>query len=282
MQAESAAPQSLDLAITGMTCAACAARVEKALNRVPGVSANVNFATEKAHATLTGEIGADALIAAVRKAGYDAQAVTDTTTASLREERALSYQHELRLFWISAALTLPLLAQMVFMFGGAHDDLLPRWLQMALATPVQFWIGRRFYTGAWNALRGGAANMDVLVALGTSIAWLFSAVVTVESLHHHVYFEASAAIITLVLMGKLLEARARARTSTAIEQLLRLQPQTALIERDGQLVAVAATLAALVILSRCKLATSSCCAPAPAYRWTAPSSMAAQPSTKLC
>jgi Cu+-exporting ATPase len=241
MQAESAAPHTLDLAITGMTCAACAARVEKALNRVPGVSANVNFATEKARATFDGEIGADRLIAAVRNAGYDAQPVTATNTASLREARALSYQHELRLFWISAALTLPLLAQMMFMFGGAHDDLLPRWLQMALATPVQFWIGRRFYTGAWNALRGGAANMDVLVALGTSIAWLFSAVVTIESLHHHIYFEASAAIITLVLMGKLLEARARAHTSTAIEQLLRLQPQTALIERDGQLVSVAAS-----------------------------------------
>ncbi len=241
MPAESAAPHTLDLAISGMTCAACAARVEKALNRLPGVSANVNFATEKARATFAGDITAENLIAAVRKAGYDAQAVSDAGTAALRAERALDYRQELRLFWFSAALTLPLVAQMIFMFGGAHDDLLPRWLQLTLATPVQFWVGRRFYTGAWKALRGGAANMDVLVALGTSIAWLFSAVVTLESLHHHVYFEASAAIITLVLMGKLLEARARARTSTAIEQLLRLQPQTALIERDGELVAVAAT-----------------------------------------
>ena len=233
--------RTLDLAISGMTCAACAARVEKVLNRVPGVSASVNFATEKAHATLAAGVTDDTLLAAVQKAGYGARAVDDTSTASVREERAAAYRRELRLFWISTALTLPLLAQMPFMFSGEHADLLPRWLQLALATPVQFWIGRRFYTGAWNALRGGGANMDVLVALGTSIAWLFSAIVTIGMLHHHVYFEASAAIITLVLMGKLLEARARTRTSTAIEQLLRLQPQTALIERDGALVAVDAT-----------------------------------------
>jgi len=237
-----APPASLDLAISGMTCAACAARVEKALNRVAGVSANVNFATEKAHATVTGNVAAEALVAAVRKAGYDARPVDAATGITVREERATAYRSELRLFWISAILTLPLIAQMAAMVSGTHADLLPRWLQMALATPVQFWIGRRFYVGAWHSLRGGGANMDVLVALGTSIAWLFSAVVTVEALHHHVYFEASAAIITLVLMGKLLEARARARTSTAIEQLLRLQPQTALLERDGQLVAVDAAV----------------------------------------
>src|SRR5581483_11160723 len=140
----------------------------------------------------------------------------------------------LRRFWISAALTLPLLAQMLWMFGGTHE-VLPRWLQMTLATPVQFWVGWRFYRGAWNALRGGGANMDVLVALGTSAAYLFSAAVTLSGVtEQHVYFEASAAIITLVLMGKLLEARARARTSAAIEQLLQLQPPRARVEREGE------------------------------------------------
>jgi Cu+-exporting ATPase len=114
-----------------------------------------------------------------------------------------------------------------------HDELLPRWVQLALATPVQFVIGRRFYTGAWHALRGGGANMDVLIALGTSIAWLWSATVTLLGLHEHVYFEASAAIVTLVLLGKALEARARAGTSAAIEGLLRLQPKTARVERNG-------------------------------------------------
>jgi Cu+-exporting ATPase len=124
-------------------------------------------------------------------------------------------------------------------FGDAHHDIVPRWLQMMLATPVQFWIGARFYRGAWSALRGGGANMDVLVALGTSMAWVFSAVVTVLGLHEqHVYFEASAMIITLILLGKLLEARAKARTTAALDALVRLQPRMAWVERDGAIVAV--------------------------------------------
>ena len=111
---------------------------------------------------------------------------------------------------------------------AAHADLLPRWLQLLLATPVQFWIGRRFYVGAWHALRGGGANMDVLVVLGTTMAYAFSAVVTLLGLDdQHVYFEAGAAVITLVLLGKLLEARAKAGTSAALEGLLRLQPKIA-------------------------------------------------------
>jgi cation transport ATPase len=111
--------------------------------------------------------------------------------------------------------------------GTMHADLVPRWLQLVLATPVQFYVGRRFYVGAYHALRGGGANMDVLVVLSTSIAWLFSAAVTLLGLNEHVYFEASAAIITPVLLGKLLEARARAGTSVALEGLLRLQPRVA-------------------------------------------------------
>ncbi|MBK5106438.1 MAG: heavy metal translocating P-type ATPase, partial [Burkholderiales bacterium] len=137
-------------------------------------------------------------------------------------------------------LSLPLLLQMFSMFGQSHAELLPRWLQFALATPVQFWIGRRFYVGGYKALRGGGANMDVLVALGTSMAYGLSAVVTLFGLQHqHVYFEASAVIITLVLMGKLLEARAKLGTSAAIEALIRLQPKTARVERDGALVEIA-------------------------------------------
>ena len=129
---------------------------------------------------------------------------------------------------------------MFFMFGEhAQHNELPRWLQLALATPVQFWIGWRFYEGGWKALRGGGANMDVLVALGTSMAWGFSAVVTLLALDQHVYFEGGAAVITLVLLGKLLEASAKARTSEAIEALIRLQPKTARVERDGQWVEVA-------------------------------------------
>jgi P-type Cu+ transporter len=237
----------VNLRIAGMTCAACAARIEKALNRLPGVAANVNLATEYALVRVEpGAATAQRLIEAVERAGYGAEVVAGADPAADKARRAALYRQELRQFWIAAALTLPLVAQMVWMLVGHHGDMLPRWLQLALATPVQFWSGRRFYVGAWHALRGGGANMDVLVALGTSAAYLFSAVVTLFALHsQHVYFEASAAIITLVLLGKLLEARARGRTSAAIEQLVRLQPRQARVERDGQLLDV--DVAALVV-----------------------------------
>ncbi|HEX7951557.1 MAG TPA: heavy metal translocating P-type ATPase, partial [Burkholderiales bacterium] len=228
-------PVSVNLAIDGMTCAACAARIEKALAKLPGVEASVNLATERARIQFaSGAADVPAVIATVRKAGYDARELAGVSREQEKLRHAAIYRRELRLFWIAAALTLPLVLQMTTMFAGHHDELLPRWLQWVLATPVQFWIGRRFYAGAWNALRGGSANMDVLVALGTSMAYLFSAVVTALGRHDlHVYFEASAAIITLVLMGKLLEARAKGRTSSAIEKLLRLQPRHALVERAG-------------------------------------------------
>jgi Cu+-exporting ATPase len=227
----------LDLRIGGMTCAACAARIEKVLNRLPGVAASVNLATEHASVRVApGSATAQRLIEAVQRAGYDAEVVATADPAADKERREAQYRRELKQFWIAAALSVPLLAQMGGMLTGHHVDLLPRWLQLVLATPVQFWIGRRFYVGAWHALRGGSANMDVLVALGTSAAYLFSVVVTLFALRsEHVYFEASAAIITLVLLGKLLEARAKGRTSAAIEQLIRLQPKQARVERNGQL-----------------------------------------------
>ena len=137
--------------------------------------------------------------------------------------------------------TLPLVLQMGPMFWGDHAEFLPRWFQLLLATPVQFWVGKRFYIAAWHALRGGGANMDVLVALGTSMAYFFSAIVTLLVLDQHVYFEASAAIITLLLLGKLMEARAKSKTSAAIEELIRLQPKTARIERDGEIIEVDAS-----------------------------------------
>ncbi|MCF8176580.1 MAG: copper-translocating P-type ATPase, partial [Burkholderiaceae bacterium] len=184
---------------------------------------------------------AERLIETVVKAGYTATVSGDETRAAEKERKLTAYRKELTRFWISAALTLPLVAQMAFMFGAdQHTDVIPRWLQLLLATPVQFWIGWRFYVGGFNALRGGAGNMDVLVALGTTMAWAYSFVVTVWGLHHqHVYFEASAAVITLVLLGKILEARAKAKTSAAIEALARLQPQTARVERrSGETVAL--------------------------------------------
>jgi Cu+-exporting ATPase len=180
-----------------------------------------------------GEVDVGRLITTIVKTGFTADVSTADTRADEKAKKFALYRDEVRRFWISAALTLPLVAQMAFMFGpNAHDDVIPRWWQLLLATPVQFWIGWRFYVGGFNAIRGGAGNMDVLVALGTSMAWAYSFVVTVADLHHqHVYFEASATVITLVLLGKILEARAKAKTSAAIEALARLQPQTARIER---------------------------------------------------
>jgi Cu+-exporting ATPase len=225
---------TLDLAIGGMTCAACATRIEKQLNKLEGVEAAVNLAAEKAHIRyVPGLADPERLVATVVKTGFTATVSGNDTRAEEKARKLAVYHEELRRFWISAALTLPLVAQMVFMFAqDAHADVLPRWLQLLLATPVQFWIGWRFYVGGYNAVRGGAGNMDVLVALGTTMAWAFSFVVTVADLHHqHVYYEASATVITLVLLGKILEARAKAKTSAAIEALARLQPQTARVER---------------------------------------------------
>jgi Cu+-exporting ATPase len=225
---------TVELALGGMTCAACAARIEKQLNKLPGVEAVVNFAAERAHVRYApGQVDVERLVATIVKTGFTADVSTTDTRGDEKAKKFATYRDELRRFWISAALTLPLVAQMAFMFGAnSHDDVIPRWWQLLLATPVQFWIGWRFYVGGFNAIRGGAGNMDVLVALGTSMAWAYSFVVTVADLYHqHVYFEASATVITLVLLGKILEARAKAKTSAAIEALARLQPQTARIER---------------------------------------------------
>ena len=247
MAQENSIQETLELAITGMTCAACSARLEKVLNRLPGVEAAVNLASERAILRFApGALTLEAACAAVKKAGFDASVAQSIDRAQERARKRDEWRASLRLFWLAAVLTLPLAAQMLPMFGlwpgeleeGAHE-FIPRWLQCLLATPVQFWVGARFYRGATNALRGGGANMDVLVALGTSMAWLYSTVVTLAGWHElHVYFEASAMVITLVMLGKLLEARAKARTSEALDALLRLQPRRAWVERDGQLVEV--------------------------------------------
>ncbi|HEY8623499.1 MAG TPA: heavy metal translocating P-type ATPase, partial [Casimicrobiaceae bacterium] len=240
----SGADRRLDLGIEGMTCAACAARIEKSLNRLPGVTATVSFATETAAARFDPSVAnADVLLAAVDRAGY--HAFVRRNTERERDEdkvrKASAYGELKRDFVIAAVFTLPLLAQMLPMLAagdwlgrGVHTEVLPRWLQFALATPVQLWVGRRFYLGAWHSLRGGGANMDVLIVLGTTMAWIFSSVVTLLGWHgQHVYFEAGAAVITLVLLGKLLEARARAGTSAALNKLLTLQPNIAHVERGG-------------------------------------------------
>ncbi|MFN0302928.1 MAG: heavy metal translocating P-type ATPase [Burkholderiales bacterium] len=231
----------LDLDIAGMTCAACAARVEKSLGKLAGVEVAVNLATERAHIRYpSNAITPSELIAAVERAGYGASIASDATRDAERARKNVAWREDLTLFWWSAALTAPLALQMIpMLWGSGHVDWLPRWVQLALATPVQFWIGRRFFIGAWNSLRAGAANMDVLVVLGTLAGYLLSAFVTIfDPPGAHVYFESAAVVITLVLLGKILESRARARTSGAIDALLRLRPVIAHLERDGHVIDV--------------------------------------------
>ena len=224
-------PVHTDLQVTGMHCAACSARLEKALNLLPGVDASVSIATEKASITYeAGQISAGDLIKAIQNTGFNAYPVRDF--AAEKQARTIILQTQQQQFIFSLLLTTPLVAQMLLMFAGRHA-MLPYWLQFVLATPVQLWIGAHFYSGAWRALKGGGANMDVLVALGTSAAYLLSCAVWQLNLEQPVYFEASATLITLVLLGKLLEARAKGKTSSALEALLKLQPKTALVERDG-------------------------------------------------
>lgn len=236
--------QTLDLALAGMTCAACSTRLERVLNQLPGVDARVNLATEKARLRYTPGLTSPAeLVAAVTRAGFAATPITETSRAEEKARKAAEYRRERGVFLVAALFTLPLLAQMAPMLAGEHHVAwMPPWLQWLLATPVQFWAGWRFYRGAWNSLRGGGANMDVLVALGTSAAYLFSVAVILLGLDSHVYFEASAAVVTLVRLGKLLETRARSRTSAAIEQLIGLQPRTAWVEKGGETVEVDAAL----------------------------------------
>lgn len=217
----------VNLAISGMHCANCALTIEKSLNAIEGVEANVNFASEKALVTFPrGSVRVEKLIETVKNAGYAASLAK--AEDSRKKEREAAYKKDLGIFLISAILTAPLLLHM----AGLH---IPRLLQFVLATPVQFWAGRRFYVGAWHSLKGGGANMDVLVALGTSVAYFFSAIVTLFSLDLHVYFEAGASVITLVMLGKMLEARAKGKTSGAIEELVKLAPKTAHVERNGEI-----------------------------------------------
>ena len=215
-------------AITGMTCATCAGRVEKALSAVPGVlRAEVNLATEKAMVEGFG-LRPAALIGAVRDAGYDAVLLTGEAEADRAREAADARRawRDLLRVGASAVLTAPLLLPMLGL------PLSP-WIGLALATPVQLVIGAGFYVAAWKALRAGTGNMDLLVALGTSAAYFYSLFLLVSGIGGHMYFEAAAVVITLVLLGRWLEGRARRATGSAIRALAALRPELAHIERDG-------------------------------------------------
>ncbi|WDL96634.1 heavy metal translocating P-type ATPase [Alicyclobacillus sp. ALC3] len=225
--------QELDLNIEGMTCAACSARIEKVVGKLPGIdSIHVNLASEKGHvAFIPGLVKESDIIAAVQKAGYGAKVADDSKVEDERAKKQRLYRIEVRKFWLSAVLISPLIAQMLFQLAGGQP-FLPNWVSWILATPVQFYIGWRFYKGAYHSLRGGAANMDVLVALGTSVAYVYSAVLTVLGTQD-VYFDTSATVVTLIFLGKLLETRAKAKSSAAVEQLAKLGAKVAHVLRDG-------------------------------------------------
>lgn len=230
--------------ITGMTCAACANRIEKGLSKLPGVQkANVNLATETARVEYAPSAATVAdLIRKVEQLGYGAQPKETAPDDAVRRKRELrSQQWKLA---VSALLSLPLLWAMVGHFSFTSRIWVPElfmnpWFQLALSTPVQFVIGRSFYIGAYKALRNGSANMDVLVALGTSAAYFYSLYGTIRSIGMHghgpeLYYETSSVLITLILLGKLFESLAKGRSSEAIKALVRLQAKTALVVRDGK------------------------------------------------
>jgi len=235
-------PQTIALDVTGMTCSACAGRVEKALKARPDVlDARVNAATDRADVDWLGS-DTTVLTDAIKNAGYEA---TPRLSASARrkeqqelkaEREAAVAKRELMLFAASVALTLPLVGQMVLNAIGFSLHM-PGWFELVLATPVQFIVGARFYKGAWNAIKASAGNMDVLVVMGTSAAYFFSLFTLLrlgQGAIGHLYFEAAAVIITLILLGKILETRAKRGTTAAVVELMALRPDTAKILLDGK------------------------------------------------
>ena len=222
--------------VGGMTCASCVARVEEALSSVPGViSASVNLASEKATVEYLEGTGLADMRRAVKDAGYElgpeVQALEDVTTAAQREIRVLRNR-----FIIAA-----ILASAIMALGWGPSFVGKSYLLLALATPVQFWAGLRFYRGAWGALKHRTSDMNTLIAVGTSVAYFYSMIAVIFPglfaagvLEPHLYFHTSAAIITLILLGRFLEARARGQTSEAIKKLIGMQPKTALVIREGE------------------------------------------------
>ena len=231
-----------ELPVTGMTCANCASTIERTLGRLGGVvAASANYASERVSVEyLPGVVSLAAIQQAIRDAGYDVVVAAEGEAAEdvERAAREAEIQSQTRKFWVGVAFTLPLfLLSMGRDFGllgaWAYEPWV-NWLFLALATPVQFYVGWDYYVGGYKSLRAGSANMDVLVAMGSSAAYFYSlAVLLFPGLGGHVYFETSAMIITLIKLGKLLEARAKGRTSEAIKKLMGLRPKTARVIRDG-------------------------------------------------
>ncbi len=220
------------IGINGMTCASCVRHVETALQRLPGVqSVSVNLATEAATLEAAPEVTPATIRAAVEAAGYAVREDTPEAADALDAQARRETWH----LWLAILLTLPLVLPMLAMAAGVHA-MLPASVQFLLATPVQFVFGARFYRAGWHALKARTGNMDLLVALGTTAAYGLSLqqMLSHPDGHSQLYFEASAAVITLVLLGKWLETRARRQTTAAIRALQALRPDTARVIRDGE------------------------------------------------
>lgn len=239
--------ETADLDLVGMYCAACAVKIEKVVGKIPGVSnSSVNFAMESLRVEYNpGEVSISDIQQSIDKLGY--QAVPKAGQKDKEEHRELDIKKQKRKLLISVILSLPLLWSMVSHFSFTTwiwmpDLFMNPWFQLILATPVQFYIGKQFYVGAYTALRNKSANMDVLIALGTSAAYFYSLYLTLDwsfagaNAHHgpDMYYETSAVLITLVVLGKLFETLAKGRTSEAIKTLMGLQAKTAVVIRDGQ------------------------------------------------
>jgi Cu+-exporting ATPase len=242
----------LILPVVGMTCANCVAAVERNTKKVPGViDAAVNFASEKVTvfydpAAVNVQTLSSAVIERIRKAGYDVpETRTDQDEGDAEAAaRKAEVRHQWKRFIVGIGFSLPLFLMSMgrdfHLLGNWSHAAWVNWLFWMLATPVQFYVGRDYYVGGYRSLRNGSANMDVLVAMGSSVAYFYSIAVLVaytlgsHTLGHHVYFETSAVIITLIVLGKLLEARAKGHTSEAIKKLMGLQPKTARVLRDNK------------------------------------------------
>jgi Cu+-exporting ATPase len=232
-----ATPSSLDIGVGDMTCASCVFRVERALNKLPGVqSASVNLATESARVVYTADAPADQMEARVRRAVRDAGYVPRTVEEASAAQQASAWAG-FGPVALGAALSIPLVLPMVAGFFGASSGfMLPAWLQFMLATPVQFLLGARFYRAGWHALKARTGNMDLLVAIGTTAGWSLSVWLWLTAdagAMAHLYFEASAVVITLVLLGKWLETQAKHQATQAIRALQALRPDIAHLLRPG-------------------------------------------------
>jgi len=235
--------ESQSFNVSGMTCAACSGRLEKVLSEIPGIQqASVNLATEIATVrSASGLITQQQIKDAIAKAGFSGEAaLSSAERLGQMEAHAQSQEQRERVFLILAfLLSLPLAMPMLGMPFGL-DWMLPAWWQFSLATPVQFLIGARFYHGAYKSLLGGAGNMDVLVVMGTSAAWGLSSWVTFSGNGGHLYFEAGAMVITLVLFGKWMEGHAKRSAASAIKALMQLRPEFARVERNGGIIEIPA------------------------------------------